>query len=624
MQYGRLGRRSGLHTVCLLGGLVAGLAGCDGSGGTGQAAGDGGLDAGAREGGTSLGGDAPKVGGVDARIPRTEPVISQVMKKLPLTGRVALVGSGLSSCTNQEPAPGDRWCGFSKGTELGREELWVVNVSAVAAGTPVQCTGTDPNCLRLTGNLWTGTPSVGPRHPFAHTFDGDTLIFHADATSANTDLYEGPIFAWRPGWSVPRQISTNKGVTCAGHFRGEVALCLDNIEPDVTQPLEFDLHAGPLPAAGGQPLPRVDRIHALRANDVTKWRAGFSRDATQFCYSTGRTSTDAESLWCYPTAALPAKAVPAGNRPDAPLVVGAARWQFARDGQKLYFLNGFNYSDQGDTKGALTMVDYPTGANPVVMNPDVGAFLLLSDGTDTDRGIGLFTQVAQNRGTLRFIRDRSAPQNSVLIAASIASATVSNDLRYTFFNRNINEQTGLADAYVARNEEATAQAPAPSCALQTRLATDLYGTPFLDKAGLVFWVDDVDPNVLVGKGMVANPADCSGKQQYANDIDFWFTVNDEGLIFSDDTDIDIVSLRYARVPDGKTWPVTGPVKVQDQASRIYSMTLPTYNLMLVQIDQGFPSDGIYYVNLPFGGPPVPVDGGAPDGGASDGGADAAQ
>ena len=614
MQDRRFGRRSGFGAMCFLGGLIAAAAGCDGGASSGRA----GTDGGATDGGATDGGpripklDARVPANVDARVQLTEAPISDMLKKLPFSGKVSLVGTGISSCTNQEPAPGDRWCAVARVAELDRQELWVINISAVSAGTAVQCTGNDPNCIRLTPNLWTGTPSVGPTHPYAHAFDGDTLIFHADATSAATELYQGPIYAWRPGWAKPRRISSPKGITCAAHFQGMAAYCLDSIEPDETKPLEFDLLAGPLPIGPDMPLPRVDRIHPSRSNDVSQWRATFSRDASQFCYSTGRT-TGTENLWCFATADLAANAVTAGTRNTAPLINDASRWQFSRDTQKLYYLKKFNYSDVGNPQGDLTMVDYPTAANPVTLSSKVGAYLLLSDGTNTDKGLGIFAEVAQNRGTLRFIRDRSAPANFVTIAPEIASANVSPDLRYTYFSQNVNEQTGLSDAYVARNNEATKDLPAPRCALQIKSSTDLYGSPFLSKSGLVFWVDDVDPNVLVGKGMVANPADCSNKQQYAKDIDFWFTVNDEGVIYSDDTNIDVVSIRYARIPDGKTWPTGGAgLPLQKQAGRIYSMALPKYDLLVIQMDQGYPSDGVYYAKLPFG---TPVS--APDAGVTD-------
>lgn len=537
-------------------------------------------------------------GGMDAGL--LDPNVSPGLIRLPIAGKAALVGTGLNSCTNQVPAPGDRWCAFYREVELGRAELWVINVSALAKGVSMQCVPGNAHCKRLTTNLWTGTPSVGPSHPYAHNFEGDTLIFHADATSASTELHQGPIYAWRPTWSEPRQISTKKGITCTGHFAAPVALCLDNIEPDETKPLEFDLLAGQLADAQAQGLPRIDRIHSSRSNDVSKWRGAFSRDGSQFCYSTGRTPTDGENLWCFPSSALPANALATGKRSNAPLITDAAKWAFSRDTQKLYYLSGFNYSDQGSPSGVLTMADYPSGANPTRLATGVGAFIILSDGSNIDRGVGLFTDVVQNRGNFRLVRDRNVAGDGVLIASGVSKASLSGDLRYTYFSHNINDQTGLADAHVAQNATATQTTTAASCTLQSNATTDLYGSPFLDNAGLVFWADNVDPNVNVGTGMVANPETCTSKITFAKDLDFWFTVGDRGLIWSDDTDIDNVSIHYASVTDGRTWPdANATVLLQKHAARIYAMTSPTRELLLLQVQEGPTLNGIYLAKLPF-------------------------
>ena len=94
-----------------------------------------------------------------------------------VAGEVALLGSGLSTCTNEVPAAGDRWCVFSRGGETGGTELWVVNVTVAISNGPVSCDGTELACVRLTTNLWTGSQLWGPSHPYTQRFDGDTLIF---------------------------------------------------------------------------------------------------------------------------------------------------------------------------------------------------------------------------------------------------------------------------------------------------------------------------------------------------------------------------------------------------------------------------------------------------------------
>ncbi len=61
----------------------------------------------------------------------------------------------------------------------------------------------------------------------------------------------------------------------------------------------------------------------------------------------------------------------------------------------------------------------------------------------------------------------------------------------------------------------------------------------------------------------------------------------------------------------------GGVKLQEKASRVYSMTLPNYEVVLIQMDLGYASDGLYYAKIPFG-PNATV----PDAGAGDAAVDA--
>ena len=131
-----------------------------------------------------------------------------------------LTGIGVTSCSHQDPPSGngDRWCVFTVPRTAGRnDELWVINVSLAARDEVPACDGTNSNCLRLTTNLWTEFPLVGPVHPYSHQFWGDTLIFYADATSRPGEVHRGPVFGWRPGWLQARRIATGNAVDCAGH-----------------------------------------------------------------------------------------------------------------------------------------------------------------------------------------------------------------------------------------------------------------------------------------------------------------------------------------------------------------------------------------------------------------------
>src|SRR4029079_2188926 len=104
-------------------------------------------------------------------------------------------------CTNQVPYSTDRWCAFTKpATSLGNNELWVINATQAAAGTVIKCNTTDPNCLRLTRGLLNDS-----QFRFRiHRFDGDTLIFSEGVGGGPS----GDIFAWRPGWTAPRKLTS--------------------------------------------------------------------------------------------------------------------------------------------------------------------------------------------------------------------------------------------------------------------------------------------------------------------------------------------------------------------------------------------------------------------------------
>jgi len=568
-------------------------------------------------------------GGVVSRPP---PPINPASLKL-LSGRVSLVGSHSSACSNGEPAPGqpqgDRWCGFFRpGEGFGRFELWVFNLTqAAATNTPPVCDGTQPaTCRRLTDNLWTGRPNVGPAHPFAHGFDGDTLIFHANARSEPDELYRGPVYAWRPGWAEARQISSSDGILCNGSPRAAVAVCLDNIEPDPTRPLEFDLLAGPISDTPSTQLPRVDRIFALNADDVSKWSSGFSRDGSLFAYSTGRTASNTDEVLRI-------------MRTDAtgtfnPAVAGveqASRFRFARDGKRVFYLTNFNYSTERSPAGRLMVAPIeiagdgtPSIGAGTLVEDNVGAYLVLGE-DDVDEGIGYFRDVATGRGTLNLIPDVANPQLRKVIQRNIASALFSPDGRYLFFSRAIDDNGGVSDALIANIETAelgTNPTIAPSCVLQSALRTDIYGQPFLESGGMVFFADSVDTELLVGMGTSADPATCQSQNPFAPRMDYWFPVGDEGLVYSDNADREVADLRYVEIEDGVRFKPGSSTLIQQQAFFIYSFSQPEFDGIVYQIDTSSQVDGIYLFKTPFPLGPGATDAGAVDAGVVDAGSDA--
>jgi hypothetical protein len=612
------GRRLSIGPVALV--AVVGLAlACDGGGGS-QLGGppDGGGTGGQTGGGLKFDGGGLKGGGfdVDAMVQRDPPPVSKEAIKLPFPNKARLIGDHTSSCSNEAPEGatlqsqvGDRWCGFFVSGELiGQFELWVFNYSqTVRAPGSVACT--DPNgthCRRMTADLWTAQPDAGPVHPYSHGFQGDTLIFYADAVSGPDDIYKGFVYGWRPGWAQPRRLTDRAGFRCSGHPRAPVALCLGNLEEDETKPFEFDLFAGTLSDSADSALPFIDRIHPDTggAEPVTKWRAAFNRSGDTFVYSTGRTDKDRENLWAIPSVQLK-PGFQFNARATTPLLTNAARFTVSRDGKKIYYLENFVYSSTGDPTGILKMADFPSAANPTVISDKIGAYLLLGK-ANVDAGVGLFYDVAVGKGTLRLLPNPAVPGDYKTIVSNIGSALVTADQKYTAFSRSIDEDTGLGDLSIVDNSKATKEEKNNiACVLQSRLRTDFYGTPFLESNGLVFWTDDVDSQLQVGKGMYARP-DCTGKDSFATDVDFWFTVGDRGIIFSDSTDIDIATIRFSAIANN-TLQAGGPKEVQVGANRVYNMMLPEYGHLLYELSNtGKPEiEGLYTYKLPFALTPTP-------------------
>jgi hypothetical protein len=502
-------------------------------------------------------------------------------------GRARLVGDHLSACSSQ-PATGpvDRWCAFTlPGRALGGTDLWVLNVTKAMVEN-IPCDGTNANCKRLTEKLWTGQPANGPTYPGAHVFDGDTLIYHADAPSTIVDIYEGPIYAWRPGMDTGRQITGSKGVTCSGHFRTDVVVCIEDIVIVADQIDTLALHAARLTGTTGR-LPKVTTIVPTRPmTQSSQWRAGFNRAGDYFSYSTGgKLTSELETLHVVATADLGM----AGK--DVTIGPNISRWEIAVDGKKIYYLKDFNYDPDAPT-GNLMAADYPSGANAKVLAPDVGIFRLLFDGTDTDRGLSFYDKIAVGKGTFKLMRDTSGATPAVTkVVENVTGALLSRDLRYAMYSTTVNDQFGTTDALLTRTDGSG------GCTLVTTDTTAGYGSAFPPGAGQVFWADNLDPLEDVGEGWTANPTNCSGKRKFADGIDYWFMAGNKGMLFSDSGLGNDATLRYTVFDNGGAG-FGAPVEIQKRMQRFFTVT-SEFDLALFAIEALTSYDGLYGYKLPF-------------------------
>jgi hypothetical protein len=483
-----------------------------------------------------------------------------------VAGPVRLVGTHLDVCSQGR---GHHWCAFSRADAAGgKTALWVIDVTQAAAGAVPACDGTDPGCLRLTTDLWTGRPSSGPAHPTAHRFSGDTLIFHAQGPASH-DEYRGPIFAWRPGWPAARLISGPSAYSCLAHPDGQAAYCFEDLAPPSEPLFHFDLHGGRL---GDGPLPLLSRIVPRRTGSlVTQWAAGWSPAGDFLAYSTGgATSGEPEVLRVVRTddAAFPERQITAAR--------GVSRWQISGDGRHWYFLRGYNY-DPDAPAGTLARADFPSGAGETALAAGVGSFVFAGTGQPA---IGLTDGMSGGAGTFKLMRDVAQPAVVQTVASGVISAALSPDLRFSLVSQTNGPSRWTKDAYLVANDGSG------RCPLASSPSASFYGDPFFPHAGLVLWADMIDIDILAGTGWMARPDGCTAKREFGHRVDYWFLVRDDGAIFSDGSNGNTADLRYVKLGPGALWPGEAAPLIQAQARRAFAVVEPDRDFVLYVLDNG--------------------------------------
>jgi hypothetical protein len=536
------------------------------------------------------GGSPPADGRIADAAPADLAPLPPPMARLLVKNRARLIGTHRTACSHQVGSP-ERWCGYTvPGASLGKTDLWVINVTrAMAADVP--CDGTSASCLRLSTDLWTGAPMNPPFHPYSHHFFGDTLIFYAN-TPSDVPAYKGPIYAWRPGWPAARQITGSNAFSCDGHPTSDVASCLENVTVTPGMPTQYDLHAGRL---GANPLPMVAHIVPARADGAFQTDAAFSPAGDYFAYSAGGlTMAEPETLYLWKVDDLPAA--------DKRVMVAAnvSRWDFSADGKRWYWLRNFNYPVRGSgvqSQGDLATADFPAGGNEKMVAKAVNTYQLL-DEDGADRGAAILDgATAGGVATYKLIRDVAKPEAVTTVSAGVGGFAVSPDLRFSVLQTVFNSAKQTSDVQIIKNDGSG------RCTLAAMpTADDLLQTPFLPHAGLVFWVDNVNATTGLGEGWLAKPDGCAGKLKFADALDFWFTVRDDGLIFSDTSTGLIANIRYAKLGGG-AWPAGGPVTIKEKAGWVYAPLGAERDHVVYYIDQGTPDDGLYvYGPIGFGRP----------------------
>ncbi len=526
-----MARRAGARgTTRLIAGTCLGLLACSG----GRAL-VGGVEAGRDAGhGDAAAVDAPAPS--DGGAPEAAPVEDELLGlSLPtgvapprrlLDGTATLTGAGRTACSHAEPASGDghRWCAFRlPGAAAGSTELWVMDVSAAAGGAALTCNGQDPACVRLTKTLWA---------PYGNDFEGDTLIFYADAPEGLTPSqpFVGPVYAWRPGWLAPRTLASQATV-CGGNVAAPVAVCLDAPRGDPSNPQDVVLRVGFLADVAGPPLAALPGRWPLRGDGTVAWQLGFAPDGQTFAISVPEAATPlSQSLF-----AISVRDVSKGLSPTK-IVSDVQPWTIANDGKKVFFFRGPKAS------ASLLSADFPTGGHELVLATNVVDFLPIGRGVaDT----ALLLRVKSNAGghAFQLLRDREHPATALTVfqnQGALEGILVSPDLRYTAW---------VDPSFRARSIRVSDLA---TCALNPAPAPEASELSFLDDAGALLWSEPRPGFGGARDGLFASPDSCAPRTRYARSLGFLSIVGSRGIVFGDarDDNARTVTLKIAPAPLG--------------------------------------------------------------------------
>jgi hypothetical protein len=511
-----------------------------------------------------------------------------------VAGPAALIGRGSDSCTNQFPPIGDRWCGFARPASIpGFSELWVINATQAAAGVAIKCDTTDANCIRLSGSLFNDAA-----HGFAGSgFNGDTLIYEETTIPlASTSPFIGVIYAWRPGWTGGRKLTTSSGLFCNGQARSDSAYCFDNPQGDgMTAPLTIDLHAGHLSDPGGPTLPMIDTLIMAVGSDpvgaTPAYQFGMSPDGAYVVWSARPTPSGVETL--------EAQKIGDDNSRRMLVAEDVSQWGMSPDGLAWYWLKGYNYDVTGAPSGTLQAATFPDGSGATTLATGVGNFSIVGD-----NGLSFRANVTDQVGTLMWMANRGAPADVTTVDTKVLvvfdqsrdGTTLVYSKKFTTLS---SETTGtsdtstrfdLVDLYVGFS---TGAAPCVLAATPTAFQGSI-----LPSGSAAVWERF---NQVTGEmeGLDTTVSSCTSAEFTAS-LRNLLPVSDQGYIYLDDTDAsaDESTLRYAQVTGGAL--VAPGAPIQTRAASVFAPLLPALSAVMYTVGTMTSADGLYInTALPF-------------------------
>lgn len=515
----------------------------------------------------------PRVdGGGDALKP--DPVSAQANVRL-ISGAVRFLSSG-PTCTNEAGSTADRWCAFltPSTTSLDNLDLFVVNVTRAAAGTPITCGGVAPdlNCLRLTRGFFEESDAPAPH---AALFQGDTLVFF--------DVFGTP-FGWRPGMVNARVLTESSGGDvhdCFPARKGNAIACFRDLPSSTTSATMTDVLIGRLDGPGELPLTRVETIVSDSVADaqVRRFQFGFAGSNGDTIAWAARQTDGGPEL-------LRARKVddPASLRTVA---TGVSRWSATADGTRWFWLSGFA-NVNGTTIGDLQTAAWD-GSGAITMIPGVHDYAPSASGP-----------VAALTGTLELksVKNPATAPTSVIDLDSGVKGLLAVGAEHVVYLKRFDSIFPLSDGYV-RRIDGTQATP---CTLTTAPDVLRYGFRFLPDASGLLWARVTTLDVPIGDlppidATLTNLSTCSrtiiGSKVGDGD---WDVANGAGLVFIDQSDNADGSLRYRGLAGG---PTVEPATLIHTRVDSFIPVFPPGGVLFT-VNAGSSKDGLY-LNVARGG-----------------------
>jgi hypothetical protein len=498
------------------------------------------------------------------------------------------------TCTVEAGSTADRWCAFlaQSATSPTNRDLFVVNVSRAAAGTPVVCGGIMPdrNCLRLTRGFFQEEGTIVPHGAF---FQGDTLVFF--------DVFGTP-YGWRPGMLDARVLAQASGGDvhdCFPASKGNAIMCLRDLPESTLQLIVSDILVGRLDSAVEPPLTRVESVISENGADPS--------NAQRFQY--GWVTPNGDTLaWSARPTALGPETLRMRKVDDAAslrtIATDVSHWKVSADGARWYWL-----SKLGTVTGHLQTAALADGSGVTTMIPDVHDFTTSSSGA-----------VVALTGTLELksIRNPAAAPTVVTDLAIGVRGMMAVGAEHVVYLKQFDPIFPLSDAYTKRIDGTQAD----PCTLTRQVDGIRYGFRFLPDSSGLLWARVTSLDVPIGDlppidAMVTNLTTCSrtivGSKIGDGD---WDLAAANGVTYIDQADGIDGTLRLRRFASPPALDPTPATMIHTRVEAFVSVFPPPGGILFT-VNAGSTKDCLY-LNVATGGQMGPTSGQNDGGTASDG------